>query len=298
MSPEIAAIRAQLAKRPPTAGSFEERRARWEAQFTAICPPLPGAVARREGASGEWVEAGKPFSDTLLLYVHGGGFTAGSAAAYRGLSTRFSQACGCRVFAADYRLAPENPFPAALDDCHAVYARLALNNADIVLIGDSAGGNLAAALLLRLREAGERLPLGAVLISPVLDLALTGASVTGRASREAVILPESLRLCASAYAGNADRRTPMLSPLYADLAGLPPLLIQVGSEELLRDDSVRFADKARLAGVDVTLEEWPDMIHVWHLFAERLAEARAAIARIGEFVGACRATSGFAQPTR
>jgi monoterpene epsilon-lactone hydrolase len=164
----------------------------------------------------------------------------------------------------------------------------------IICIGDSAGGNLVAGLLLKLRDGGERLPQGAVLISAVLDLALTGASVTERAAREAIILPESLRACASAYGGKTDPRRPMLSPLYGDLAGLPRLLVQVGSEEMLRDDSVRFADKARAAGVDVTLEEWPDMIHVWHLFADRLAEARAALARIGEFVTSLRC----APPTR
>jgi acetyl esterase/lipase len=222
----------------------------------------------------------------VVLYIHGGGFTAGSAAAYRGLSSRFSAACGCRVLAIDYRLAPEDPFPAALEDCHAAYRWLARDSKSIICIGDSAGGNLVAALLLKLRDGGGPLPAAAVCISSVFDLALTGESVTGRAARDPVILAESLRLCSSAYLGKADSRTPLASPLYADLAGLPPLLIQVGSEEMLRDDSLRFACKAADAGVEVSFEEWPGMIHVWHLFADRLAEGRAAIARVGEFVRA------------
>lgn len=274
-----------LAKRPPTAGSFQERRARWQAQFTSICPPLPNAVIEPL-ERGEWVSLPDAGQKYVIFYVHGGGFTAGSAAAYRGLSSRFSAACNCRVLAIDYRLAPEDPFPAALDDCHAAYRWLASQVKTIVCLGDSAGGNLVAALLVKLRDGGEPLPAAAVFISGVFDLALSGESVTTRSSRDPMILPESLRLCSRAYLGEAEARTPLASPLYAELAGLPPLLVQVGSEEMLRDDSLRFARKAAAAGVEVSFEEWRDMIHVWHLFADRLAQGRAAIARVAEFVRA------------
>jgi acetyl esterase/lipase len=226
----------------------------------------------------------------VLVYIHGGGFTAGSAAAYRGLSSHLSAATSCRVLAVDYRWAPEEPFPAALDDCVAAYrwliGRIGVPARDIVLAGDSAGGNLVVAMLLALRDDGDALPAAAVCISPVFDLALTGDSVTSRAARDPMILSSSLQKCSAAYRGDADPRNPLMSPLYGKLARLPPLLLQCGSEEMLRDDSARLASKAKAAGVDVTFEEWDEMIHVWHLFADRLAEGRKALARVGEFVRA------------
>lgn len=282
-----------LAQNPPTGGSFEDRRARWEPLFTRICPTPAGTLAtpvEASGPRGEWVRGSGVAADskTVLLYIHGGGFTAGTAIAYRGLASRLSAAAGCPVLAIDYRLAPEEPFPAALDDCVAAYRWLVrkpdMAGRHVALVGDSAGGNLVVAMMIVLRDSADPLPAAAVCISPVFDMALTGESVTARAHRDPCILPESLRRCSSAYLGKADPRTPLASPLYADLAGLPPLLLQVGSEEMLRDDSVRLAAKAAAAGVKVTLEEWPGMIHVRHLFADRLPAGREAIAQLGAFV--------------
>jgi epsilon-lactone hydrolase len=295
MNSEIAEIRKALAREPPTAGSFEDRRARWEPLFQKICPVPSGTVATPlEGGEprGEWVSAaGVSASEPrVLLYIHGGGFTAGSAAAYRGLSAHLSAATGCRVLALDYRWAPEEPFPAALDDCVAAYrwliGKIGVPARDVVLAGDSAGGNLVVAMLLALRDAGDPLPAAGVCISPIFDLALTGDSVTLRAARDPMILQSSLQKCSAAYRGEADPRDPLMSPLYGDLSRLPPLLLQCGSEEMLRDDSARLAVKAKAAGVDVTFEEWDEMVHVWHLFADRLTDGRKALARVGEFVRA------------
>ncbi len=295
MNSEIAEIRKTIAQSPPTAGSFEDRRARWEPLFHKICPiPADTAIASiaAGGPRGEWVTAAEVSATepNVLFYVHGGGFTAGSAAAYRGLSSHLSAATRCRVLAVDYRWAPEEPFPAALDDCVAAYRWLVSAGSaaprKVVLVGDSAGGNLVAAMLLALKQSGDVLPAAGVCLSPIFDLALTGDSVISRAERDPMILPSSLQKCSTAYRGNSDPLNPLMSPLYGDLSGLPPLLLQCGSEEMLRDDSVRLAAKAKAAGVDVTFEEWDDMVHVWHLFADRLADGRKALARVGEFVRA------------
>jgi epsilon-lactone hydrolase len=295
MNSEIAEIRKALAEQPPTAGSFEDRRARWEPLFRKICPVPPGTLATplaRGEPRGEWVTAAAVSASEpqVLFYIHGGGFTAGSAASYRGLSSHLSAATRCRVLAVDYRWAPEEPFPAALDDCVAAYRWLIGTSGvparDVVLAGDSAGGNLVVAMLLALRDAGDPLPAAGVCISPVFDLALTGDSVTSRAARDPMILSSSLQKCSAAYRGDADPRDPLMSPLYGELSRLPPLLLQCGSEEMLRDDSARLAAKAKAAGVDVTFEEWDEMIHVWHLFADRLTDGRKALARVGEFVRA------------
>ena len=295
MNQEIIEIRKALAQSPPTAGSFEERRARWEPLFHKICPVPPGtgtAPIAAGGPRGEWVTAaGVSITEPrILFYIHGGGFTAGSASAYRGLSSHLSAATGCRVLAADYRWAPEEPFPAALDDCVAAYRWLVTAGGtsprNVVLAGDSAGGNLVVGLLLALKQTGDELPAAGVCLSAIFDLALTGDSVTTRAARDPMILASSLQKCSAAYRGNADPRDPLMSPLYGDLTGLPPLLLQCGSEEMLRDDSSRLTAKAKAAGVDVTFEEWDEMVHVWHLFADRLSDGRKALARVGEFVRA------------
>jgi monoterpene epsilon-lactone hydrolase len=293
MDDSIDDVRAMLARARPTAGSFEERRKRWTKTFHEHCPVPSGTAVTpwHDGTvGGEWVcaEGVNPTHDKILLHLHGGGYTAGSAEAYRGLAARLSSACARPVLAVDYRLAPEHPFPAALDDCVAAYRWLVrgvgIAPADIVLAGDSAGGNFMIATMLRLRSAGEQLPAAAVGLSAQFDMSLSGESVTTRAHRDPMISPESIRKCAAAYIGSADPRDPLVSPLFADLHGLPPLLLQVGSEEMLRDDNARMAAKAEAAGVSVTFEEWPDMIHVWHMYSDRLHDAREALQRIGAFV--------------
>jgi len=289
----LAEVRALLANARPTRGSFEERRARWETTFQSYCPVPAGTVVEplpTSGLAGEWVRANGVVSDhdQTLLYFHGGGYTAGSAAAYRGLSARLSSVTGRPVLAADYRLAPEQPFPAGLDDCVAAYQWLVKHvgaaPSNVVLAGDSCGGNFVITTILKLRDLGAPLPAAGVTISGQFDMTLSGESAETRADRDLVISRESLRACAGAYIGTADRRTPLASPIFADFKGFPPLLLQVGSEEVLRDDNVRLAAKAKAAGVQVEFEEWPQMMHVWHLFSDRLEEGRRALDRIGAFV--------------
>jgi acetyl esterase/lipase len=293
MDEGITQVRAILARARPTAGSFAERRARWTATFQDYCPVPAGTSVEpwHSGTvGGEWVtaSAATPARDSVVLHFHGGGYTAGSAAAYRGLSARLSAACARPVVTVDYRLAPEHPFPAALEDCVAAYRWLVRDIGvaphRIVFAGDSAGGNFMIAGMAMLRDAGDALPAAAVGLSAQFDMTLSGESVAARAHRDPMISPDSIQKCAAAYIGAADPHNPLVSPLFADLKGLPPLLLQVGSEEMLRDDSARLAEKAHAAGGDATFEEWPDMIHVWHLFADRLDDGRKALDRIGSFV--------------
>jgi len=293
MSDPVSDIRALLAGARPTAGSFAERRERWTRTFQEFCPTPAGTAVETwhaDSVGGEWVCAADadPRRDRVVLHFHGGGYTAGSAAAYRGLSARLSAACRCPVVSVDYRLAPEHPYPAALEDCVAAYRWLVRDIGvaprRLALAGDSAGGNFMVAGMTLLRDAGEALPAAAVGLSAQFDMSLSGDSVTSRAHRDPMISPESIRNCAAAYVGRADPRDPLVSPLFADLRGLPPLLLQVGSEEMLRDDNARLAEKARASGVDAAFEEWQGMMHVWHLFSDRLEDGRKALGRIGDFV--------------
>jgi acetyl esterase/lipase len=225
--------------------------------------------------------------DRHVLYLHGGGFVSGSPALYRHLTWRIAAAARARVLALDYRLAPEHPFPAALDDALAAYRWLLAEGADprrIAVMGDSAGGGLAFSLLLRLRDQGAPLPAAAVALSAWTDLALTGASLRLNAAADPMLNAEDLPKLAACYLASADPRDPYASPLYGDATGLPPTLIQAGSDEILHDDSTRMADRLRAAGCEVELEIWPRMPHAWHLFAPVLPEARRAIERIGAFV--------------
>jgi acetyl esterase/lipase len=224
--------------------------------------------------------------DRNVLYLHGGGYVAGSPSLYRHFTWRIATVTRANVLAIDYRLAPEHPVPAALDDAVAAYRWLLVNGADprrTMVIGDSAGGGLAFATLLKLRDDGLPLPAAAAALSPWTDLALTGPSLNLNAGADPMVNVEDARLFAAQYLAGTDPRNPYASPLYGDPAGLPPTLIHVGSDEVLHDDAVRMADRLRAAGRHVELEIWPRMPHVWHLFAPVLPEARQAIARIGAF---------------
>ena len=239
------------------------------------------------GVSAEWVAAAGAADDRVVLYVHGGGYVMGSIATHRELAARLSKASGARVLVLDYRLAPEHPFPAPVEDATAAYRWLLAQNikpSRIVVAGDSAGGGLALATLIALRDAKVPLPAAGVGISPWVDMEGTGASMTTRAKVDPVVQKEGLLGMAQLYLSGKDPKSPLAAPLHANLEGLPPLLIHVGDAETLLDDSTRIAEKAKKSGVKVELEIWPEMPHVWHLFAPFLPEGQQAIEKIGKFV--------------
>jgi len=233
----------------------------------------------------EWIVPADPDPHSVILYLHGGAWILGLYSNHRGLAAHMGQVSRSRVLAVDYRLAPENPFPCALNDCLAAY-RWLINDGfkpdQIVIAGDSAGANLALAVLMKLRDTGEPLPAAAICISPMTDLACTGK--TFYTNKDALLSAEFARSMARHYTGNQDVRLPLISPHYGDMKGLPSILIQVGADEILLSDAERLADNARHAGVDVTLTVWPAMWHVWHLFIPFLPEAKQAVDEIGSLV--------------
>jgi acetyl esterase/lipase len=238
------------------------------------------------GVSGEWVEGTGSAAKSILLYFHGGGYFGCSAASHRPISVGFALQ-GFRVFSADYRLAPENPFPAAVDDAVAAYRGLLAEGyapQSIAVAGDSAGGGLAIALVLALRDVGLAFPAGAAVFSPWTDLAATGESIRTNAARCAMFHGPDIGLSARYYLGDVDPRNPLASPLYADFTGLPPLLVHVGADEVLRDDSTRLAERARAAGVRVELKVWPVVPHAWQLAPQKIPEARQSLRESAAFL--------------
>ncbi len=266
------------------------QRAEWEAAVQSVSLPADISVTHVAVADipGEWlISSNQPANANVILFLHGGGYALGSCITHRDLLARLAQATGWRVLAINYRLAPENPFPAGLEDAVSAYGWLlaqGLAPHQIVLAGDSSGGGLSLATLLKLRDVGVPLPLAGVLISPWVDLALTGESLQSRANLDPLVSREVLREMAGYYLGNHDPTHPLASPLYAELHGLPPLLIQVGDHELLLSDATRLAERAKQAGVTVQLEIWEEMWHVWHGWAQDLPEARAALEHIAQFL--------------
>jgi epsilon-lactone hydrolase len=235
----------------------------------------------------EWVTPQNTSPQRVILYLHGGGYTTGSPRTHRDLTSRLAIASDARVLVLDYRLAPEQPYPAALDDVSDAYYWLlkqGIEPKQIVVAGDSAGGGLALALLLLLREHGDPFPAAAICISPWTDLTLTLPSVVANAHLDSIVSASTLGTHGKHYAGEYDLRLPFLSPLYADLHGLPPLLIHVGSHEILLDDAVRLAEHARSQGVDVTLCVAEGLWHVWHIYASFVPEAQTAIEAIGTYI--------------
>ena len=284
----MASVRAHLTafvmrrRIKPALGDMRDL-ARVRQVFNKPLPKPRGAVWRDAvlgGVAGEWVEAADGQSATAtLLYLHGGGFVGCSPASHRPITAAFARQ-GLRVFVPDYRLAPEHPFPAALDDVRAVWAALSLlaeaDGQRLVVAGDSAGGNLALALLLALRDAGQVLPAAAALFAPATDLTGASPSLIAHRERDAMFDGPALQQLADAYLAGADPAAPLASPLLAELHGLPPLLVHVGNDEVLRDDALRLAVKARAAGVTVCLQVWPVVPHVWQLLGW-LPEARQSL---------------------
>jgi acetyl esterase/lipase len=301
-SPQLAEVNAHLRgvaqRMAQTGGDIEKSRA-WMIEYAQVHPSTQEIVAdvRRidlAGVACEWLLAKGADPDKRLLYIHGGGWTSGSLETHRPLSARISQASGAAVLAVHYRLAPEHPFPAGLDDCVHAYRWLRANGPNgpaparaIFIAGDSAGGNLTFATLLACKERGLPQPTGAIPLSASTDFAASGESFRTRAAADPILAAAAAGIPAigAAYTqGRADPASPLCSPLNGDLRGLPPLLVQVGDAEVLLDDSTRIAAKAKDAGVDVTLHVYPEMPHVWQLFAPFLPEATAAIEEIGAFV--------------
>jgi len=267
--------------------SVAQMRSDWDAAFAGCTVPVSCKPVAAGGVDGEWIVPADAPHDKAILYFHGGGFRLGSVASHRDLIARIAQGSGYRVLAVNYRLAPEHRFPAALEDALKAYdwmrdAGFAPEN--IALAGDSAGGNLALTLMLSLRDRGAPLPAAAALMSPWTDLAATGASYQSRAAADPIHQRSMILALAKGFLGDGgDIRNPLASPLHADLCGLRPLLIQVGDRETVRDDALMLADKAKAAGVEVELQVWDGMIHVFQMFAE-IPQARDAVASIATFL--------------
>ena len=278
--------KAAVGQAPPT---LAERRATFAPAGQPH--PVPDDVLVTDvtagGVAAHWLEAPGTETDRVLLFLHGGGFEFGSVRSDGELAARLGRAGRMRVLFAEYRLAPEHHFPAAIDDVVAAYRWLRadqrLRASSLAVAGDSAGGGLAVALLVALRDAGEELPAAAVLMSPTVDLTSSGASMTERVDEDPISTPAMLRQFASDYLAGADPRTPLASPLFASLAGLPPLLVLVGTADLLLSDSERLAAAADRAGVDVTLEIGEGLPHVYPLMLGT-PEAAEATEQIGTFL--------------
>ena len=238
------------------------------------------------GVPGEWVSVAQADPTHVLLYLHGGGYISGSPHTYRMLIAEIARVTQMRVLAPDYRLAPENPYPAAVEDAQTAYFWLleqGIAPENIVVAGDSAGGGLTVALMLTLRESGAPLPACGVCLSPWFDLTMAGESIRANAGLD-YLNEHMIRAAVQMYIQDHDPHEPLISPLYADLHGLPPLLIQAGTVDLLFDDAKRFAQRAKAAGVDITLELAENMVHVFQFFYLVSPEARQAIQQIGHFV--------------
>lgn len=267
--------------------ALRRRYERLDARQFKVSPPVERRPTELSGVPGEWIIAPETRYERVILYLHGGSFAFRFPNAHASLAARLCRRVHARALIPDYRLAPEDPFPAAPDDCHAAYRGLLAQGIDpknIVVAGDSAGGNLALVTLCRIRAAGEPLPACAVLLSPALDCTLESPSITTFDGSDPMIRRASLLVLRRLYVPPEFLFTnPEVSPLFADFRGLPPLFFQVGTTELLRDEATRAANKAYESDVDVELEMWPGVAHVFQL-AGFLPEARLAVEHIARFV--------------
>jgi monoterpene epsilon-lactone hydrolase len=297
-SPEMQQLIGLLAERSARrteqpAPSLAERRAIFSpaGQQHPIPQDVSITTAFADGVPVHWLSAPRADSNRVIFYLHGGGYSLGSLQSHGELASRLGRASEMNVLMVDYRLAPEHPFPAALDDALTVWrwlgGQLANRQTTCAIIGDSAGGGLAVAVMVALRDAGDSLPASAVLMSPWTDLSCSAESI--HAAPDPVLTPEGLALLASNYLAGADAESPLASPLFASLHGLPPMLIQVGTAELLLDDSVRLSQAAASAGVEVTLQIAEGMPHVYQSMLGA-PEAASATADVASFLGATTQT--------
>ena len=293
-----AVIELLTSRERPENPTVEESREGFErlARYVGGDAPASFADVNANGVPGEMVRDEGSTGDGVTLYLHGGGYVIGSPATHRELARRLSAETGGGVLVIDYRMAPENPFPAPVEDATAAYEwlldqQIHISNdkydpSKLSIAGDSAGGGLTVATLLSIRERGLPMPSCGVCLSPWVDMEGLGGSMTTRADKDPMVQREGLVAMGGVYLGSADPRSPLAAPMYADLAGLPPLLIQVGTRETLYDDATRLARVAMDSEVETVFEPWKEMIHVWHLFAPMLDEGQQAIERMGEFIKA------------
>jgi len=297
--PEIGAVRDFLANSQFPEDIGELRKA--YDGMGEFFPPAPDVTIEKVDADGvpaEWSSTPGAAKDRVIMYVHGGGYVIGSIASHRHLVTELGRAAGIRTLALDYRLAPEHPFPAAIDDALTGYRFLlsqGFNPGNIAIAGDSAGGGLVVATLLAIKDAGLEQPACGFCISPWVDMEALGNSMTTQAGIDPMVQKDGLLGMAMAYLNGADARSPLAAPIYADLRDIAPLLIQVGAAETLLDDATRLASAAGAVDVEVNLQVWPEMIHVWHFFHPMLGAARHAIKSAGETISRAMDRSAEAQ---
>ena len=275
----------------PTLGSLslEQERANLDEGGARFLVPddVTQEVIDADGVPAEFLVAPGAADDRVVLYLHGGGYVIGSIKSHRYLMQNISRHAGVKTLGLDYRLAPENPFPAAVEDATKAYCWLLAQGykaKNIAIAGDSAGGGLTLATLVNLRDKGIDLPAAGVLISPWADLSREAESVQARADIDPMVKPEGLYSLGDKYLNGTDAKNPLASPVFADMTGLPPLCIHVGGKEILYDDAITVADKARAAGVEVELLDEPELFHVWHAFAPMLDEGQEAVEKIGAFL--------------
>jgi monoterpene epsilon-lactone hydrolase len=286
---EINAIRTLLTSKPRPVG-WQERRARLDevGSVWSVADDVTCEAVDCGGVAGEWSIAPGSEDSRVLLFFHGGGYCSGSIKSHRRMVTEAGRAARMRTLAIDYRRAPEHPFPAQHEDAMNAWRFLRAQGTpakNIAVGGDSAGGNLTLCLINRLRAAGEDLPACAWLVSPWTDLTMSGATLATKDAVDPIIHKSYLEELADAYVPEKmDRKNPLISPLFADLSGFPPTLIQVGSAETLLSDATRLAEALGAADVDVSLEIWPHMIHAWPVWNAGLEDGRLALARAGEFM--------------
>jgi monoterpene epsilon-lactone hydrolase len=287
---EIGALRAKLASRPRSE-DYRQRRKDMDAAFSqySIARDVTVEPVSASGVRAEWTSTPQDDRDAALLYVHGGGYVIGSLDSHRHLVSEAGRAAKAWALALDYRLAPEHPFPAAVEDAVSGYRYLlsrGIRPGRIAISGDSAGGGLVVAAMLAIRDAGLAQPACGWCISPWVDMEGIGETMSTKEAADPMVQRAPLLDMAKLYLGGAGARSPLAAPIYADLTGLAPLLIQVGAAETLLDDAIRLAKVAGAADVRVDLQVWPEMVHVWHIFHPELKAGRRAIEQGGAFVRA------------